>query len=178
MKPLNWLGEFTAARVALGRQLSTRDWLALREAHAEARDAIQSAITWPAGIPVVASQCRDRNEYLLRPDAGRRLDPGADLPGIARGADVLLAVVDGLSPLAVTRYAAAVVEGLRRELAGLDVAGSVGVARGRVAIGDELGERLGARLVAVLIGERPGLSAADSLGIYLTYEPRIGRTDA
>jgi ethanolamine ammonia-lyase small subunit len=169
----------TDARIALDRtgvSMAARDWLALRAAHAEARDAVNAPVSWPVIAPpvnFVRSQCRDRAEYLLRPDLGRRLADGAILPDGRQ--EIALIVADGLSPLAAMRHAPAMVELLRREL---PVSPVVLAELGRVAIGDEIGERLGAKLSIVLIGERPGLSAADSLGAYLTYSPRVGRTDA
>lgn len=173
------LREFTDARIALGRagaSLRTGDWLALREAHAAARDAIAREMSVPAGALAVRSRCRDRAEYLVRPDLGRRLaaDCRARLP---RGPfDVALVIADGLSPLAVDRHAQPTLAAIPLE--GLTVPPPIWVRCGRVAIGDEIGEILQARVSVVLIGERPGLSAADSLGIYITYAPRIGRTDA
>jgi ethanolamine ammonia-lyase small subunit len=173
------LREFTDARIALGRagaSLRTPDWLALREAHAAARDAIGREMTVPAGETEVRSRCRSRQEYLLRPDLGRRLDEG-DRERIPSGPfDVAVVIADGLSPLAVDRHALATLEATSFD--GLAVSPPVYVRAGRVAIGDEIGELAQARLAIVLIGERPGLSAADSLGIYITYAPRIGRTDA
>ncbi|MDX2178084.1 MAG: ethanolamine ammonia-lyase subunit EutC [Bryobacteraceae bacterium] len=169
----------TDARIALDRtgvSMAACDWLALRAAHAEARDAVNAPVSWPAIAPpvnFVRSLCRDRAEYLLRPDLGRRLVDGAILPDGRH--EIALIVADGLSPLAVMRHAPAMVELLRRELT---ISPVVLAELGRVAIGDEIGERLGAKLSIVLIGERPGLSAADSLGAYLTYSPRVGRTDA
>lgn len=173
------LKEFTDARIALGRagaSLRTPDWLALREAHAAARDAIAREMTVPAGAIEVRSQCRNRDEYLLRPDLGRRLalEHRGRLP---RGPfDVAVIIADGLSPLAVDRHALPTLAATPLE--GLAVSPPVWVRAGRVAIGDEIGEILEARVSMVLIGERPGLSAADSLGIYITYAPRTGRTDA
>ncbi len=178
MTRLDWLKNLTGARVSLGPQLATTDWLALRAAHAAARDAIHAEVVWPPVTAVVRSRCRNREDFLLRPDAGRRLDPTASLPKPDQPLDVVWIVVDGLSPLAVTRYAATVLDALAKETAGLTAGGPVAVEQGRVAIGDEIGERMGARLSVVLIGERPGLSSADSLGLYLTYQPRVGRTDA
>ncbi|WP_197322907.1 ethanolamine ammonia-lyase subunit EutC, partial [Ralstonia solanacearum] len=128
----------------------------------------------------------DRDQYLQRPDLGRRLDaPSAQRlrdhatvhPG---GADVALVVADGLSALAVHRHAApliaCVVDGMRAQ--GWSMAPIALVEQGRVAVADEVGERLGARMVVILIGERPGLSSPDSLGLYFTYAPRVGLTDA
>src|SRR6185437_1473912 len=92
--------------------------------------------------------------------------------------DAVLILVDGLSATAVHRHASSLLDGLRSELAGWKLAPLCVVEQGRVAIGDEIGERLGARLAVVIIGERPGLSSPDSLGVYLTWDPRPGRTDA
>ena len=129
---------------------------------------------------VLQSAARDRKTYLLRPDLGRTLDPKSRL-GLERGDyGAAIAIADGLSARAIHRHAAPLLGALlplldREEwrLAPIAI-----VRQGRVAIGDEIGERLGARLVVMLIGERPGLSASDSLGIYLTWDPRPGRTDA
>ncbi|MEJ0015976.1 MAG: ethanolamine ammonia-lyase subunit EutC [Acetobacteraceae bacterium] len=188
--PSRWvdLRRFTPARVALGRAgngLPTAAHLAFQAAHAAARDAVHSGLDVAAlradldaaALPslVVASAAPDRRTYLLRPDLGRRLsDPGAvpRLPGA-----MLFVVCDGLSATAVQRQAAPL---LRRAVPGVagPVAPIVIAQQGRVALGDDIGEAMGAEAVAVLIGERPGLSAADSLGVYLTWQPRRGRTDA
>lgn len=186
----------TTARIGLGSAgagLPTRHHLDFQLAHARARDAVQSALDVPAltrdlmagGSSVVAlrSAAGDRQTYLQRPDLGRRLgdESVSRLRELGSGSsDAAFVVADGLSALAVQRHAAPL---LALVLAALDVDGwqiapvSV-VEQGRVAIGDEVGELLGARLVVVLIGERPGLSSPDSLGVYLTWEPRVGRTDA
>ncbi len=129
---------------------------------------------------VVRSAVADRRAYLLRPDLGRRLraDDRAKLP-ITPGA-ILFVVCDGLSAIAVQRHApvllAHVVPVLQR--AGHAVAPIVVAEQGRVALGDDIGESMDVDAVAVLIGERPGLTAPDSLGVYLTWQPRRGRTDA
>jgi len=141
-----------------------------------------------------------RKEYLRRPDLGRRLDPGSaetldpwkfavassqvresghGAPGFAT-AEVVFVIADGLSALAVERHVLPLMDAV---MAGMDreqwkMGPVCVVTQGRVAVGDEIGVLLGAKVVVVLIGERPGLSAADSLGVYLTWEPRIGRTDA
>jgi ethanolamine ammonia-lyase small subunit len=170
--------------------LPTAAHLDFQEAHARARDAVHSrldaaaleAALAPCGLPVVrvASQAPDRRAYLLRPDLGRRLRE-ADrnrLPA-APGA-FLFVVADGLCATGVQAGApaliAAVIPLLRR--AGLEVAPIVIADQARVALGDEIGGAMGAALVAVLIGERPGLTALDSLGAYLTFNPRPGRRDA
>jgi ethanolamine ammonia-lyase small subunit len=184
------LRAYTPARIALGRAgpaLPTGEVLRFGLAHARARDAVHGVLDTDAlaqalralGLAplVVHSAARDRATYLLRPDLGRRLEDGCSLPP-AR-APIALAIADGLSAVAVQRHAAPLV----RALIGLAPQRWTGVPavialQGRVALGDEIGERLGARLIAVLIGERPGLSSPDSLGVYVTFEPRPGRTDA
>jgi ethanolamine ammonia-lyase small subunit len=195
--PRDALRRFTEARVRLGRAghaLPTREVLALRLAHARARDAVRRPWSAPGfaeelgarGIEarVVASAAPDLDAYLLRPELGRSLDARSrgELAALARpaeGWDVALVATSGLSASAIERHGAALVaESLARLAgAGLSVAPVVLVERGRVAIGDEIGHALGARLAAVVVGERPGLSAADGLGIYLTWDPRPGRTD-
>ncbi len=124
------------------------------------------------------SACPDRQTYLRRPDLGRRLrdaDRAAlratPSPGIA------LVICDGLSALAAQRHAAPLVARIAPALGPVPPAVVIAI-EGRVALGDDIGEALGAEAVVVLIGERPGLSAPDSLGAYLTWRPRIGRTDA
>ncbi len=179
------LRELTAARVALGRcghSLPTRELLAFQLAHARARDAVHQAldVLSLAIHPAItlSSAAPDRVTYLRRPDLGRRLDP-ASASRLGRGDwDAALVVADGLSATAVHRHAVAVIDALLPRLGGWRVAPVCIFRQGRVAIGDEIGERIGARLVVVLIGERPGLSSPDSLGAYLTWAPRIGRTDA
>jgi len=134
---------------------------------------LQTALT-AAGIASLAvhSAAPDRRTYLLRPDLGRRLratDRGT-LPSTP-GALVFV-ICDGLSATAVQRHAVPLLTALRPD------APVIIAEQGRVALGDDIGQALGAEAVAVLIGERPGLSAADSLGLYLTWQPRLGRTDA
>ncbi|GAA0586920.1 ethanolamine ammonia-lyase subunit EutC [Craurococcus roseus] len=179
----------TPARIGLGAAgdaLALRDVLDLQLAHALARDAVHASLDEAALDAALAahpsvrvrSAAPDRGAYLRRPDLGRRLDPACrDLlaPG---GFDVAFVLADGLSATAVQRHAPAVFRACLARLGGWSVAPAVVAAQGRVALGDEIGERLGARLVAVLIGERPGLSVPDSLGVYLTYGPRVGRRDS
>lgn len=130
---------------------------------------------------MLRSAAPDRDTYLRRPDLGRRLAPES-VERLTRGDwDAVLVAADGLSATAVRRHAVVVIHALIETFAhreGWRVAPICIVRQARVAIGDEIGERLGARLAVVLIGERPGLSSPDSLGAYLTYAPRIGRTDA
>lgn len=181
------LREFTTARVALGCagvSVPTKALLAFQLDHARARDAVYAELDIAAmglakGFRVARSAARDRAVYLRRPDLGRMLEEKsraelADFGAAGGPVPVAYVVADGLSALAVHRHAAALLD-----LATAAKAGPVVVARqARVAIGDEIGELLGADLVVVLIGERPGLSAPDSLGVYLTWRPRVGRTDA
>lgn len=190
------LREFTAARIALGRagvSLSTRAHLAFQLDHARARDAVWSPLDpagltqrlsdWPGGVLSLRSQATDRATYLRRPDLGRRLHPDdADHleANPMNGADVALILADGLSPQAVNRQAPLLAKALRESLQaqGFTVSPLCLVQQGRVAIADEIGALLHARLSLILIGERPGLSAPESLGAYLTFAPRDGRTDA
>ncbi len=189
------LRQFTMARVGLGRagnSLPTSELLGFRLAHARARDAVHCPFDVRSLLLeirqlnletiAVESDARDRTEYLRRPDRGRRLC-AASLPpleGQAAEYDAAFVLADGLSPVAVLRHAVPVLRLVSTELArdGWSIAPVVVVERGRVAIGDQIGATLGARLVVILIGERPGLSSPDSLGIYLTWDPRPGRTDA
>jgi ethanolamine ammonia-lyase small subunit len=124
----------------------------------------------------VHSAAPDRATYLQRPDLGRRLAAGTSLP--RADADLAVVIADGLSPRAVQEHAAGVTAALLERLPGWSVSPVVVAHQARVALGDEIGAALGVRAVVVLIGERPGLSAADSLGAYLTWEPRPGRIDA
>lgn len=190
------LRDLTPARVALGRSgasLPTSALLDFTLDHARARDAVHAAfdadaLTRDLGelgmrAAVVSSRAADRRQYLARPDLGRRLDAGSAqrLRNLDQAKGTLAVVIgDGLSPAAVNAHAAALMRELRPRLAAGKVAlGEIVVATGaRVALGDEIGEILGAGMVAVLIGERPGLSAPDSLGAYLTHAPRVGLTDA
>ena len=122
----------------------------------------------------------NRVTYLQRPDLGRRLDEAsaARLAAHAGDHDLAIVIADGLSATAVERYAIPLVEALHAGLADLRIAPPVLAEQGRVALGDEVGTLLRAELVLILLGERPGLSSADSLGAYLTFAPRIGRMDA
>jgi ethanolamine ammonia-lyase small subunit len=200
------LRNLTPARVALGRagaSLPTKALLGFTLDHARARDAVHAAFDAPALIAAlgalgldsvsVASRAGNRQDYLRRPDLGRRLDqaslellrsrnwpscqiPSSQVPSCQiPSCQVAIVIGDGLSPRAVQVHA---VE-LMRHLLPLLAPGQVVVASGaRVALGDEIGALLNARMVVMLIGERPGLSAPDSLGAYLTFAPVIGRTDA
>jgi ethanolamine ammonia-lyase small subunit len=190
--PARWrdLRKYTPARVALGcagAGLPTAAHLQFQADHAAARDAVHAELDVQqlqadlraAGLSstAVRSACPDRATYLRRPDLGRALDPSDHAALAATPAPGLLFVVcDGLSACAVQRHAAPL---LALVLPSVEPAGHIFIARqGRVALGDAIGKALGAEAVAVLIGERPGLSSPDSLGVYLTWAPRIGRTDA
>jgi ethanolamine ammonia-lyase small subunit len=185
----------TPARIFLpraGLALATQANLQFQLDHAEARDAVHERLDVEAlikalrsrGLEVLrlASAARDRRTYLLRPDLGRELDEAsrARLAGSADDYDIAFVIADGLSARAIASHAIALLdEALPAFQQGSwKLAPLVVVEQGRVAIGDEIGEILGARLVAVLIGERPGLSSPDSLGVYLTFAPRVGRNDA
>jgi ethanolamine ammonia-lyase small subunit len=190
------LRRLTPARVALGRagaSLPTRALLEFTLDHARARDAVHAAFDARALIAGLAdlgleafdvrSRAGNRADYLRRPDLGRRLDQTSQqLLAGSSGAACQLALVigDGLSPTAVHAHAIELVRSLVAQLAANEIKiGDVAVASGaRVALGDEIGAILGARMVVMLIGERPGLSAPDSLGAYLAFAPRIGLTDA
>ncbi|SDO48394.1 ethanolamine ammonia-lyase subunit EutC [Geodermatophilus sp. DSM 45219] len=177
----------TRARVALGRAgdaLPTARELEFRAAHAAARDAVHQPLhpdVVRAALPDVEllevhSAAPDRATYLQRPDLGRQLAEGTELPRV--GADLAVVVADGLSPRAVHEHAAGLVTALLDRLPGWSLAPLVLAHQARVALGDAVADALGARAVVVLIGERPGLSSADSLGVYLTWDPRPGRADS
>ena len=189
--PWSQLRSATRARVALGRAgdgLPTARELEFRAAHAAARDAVHTALDpdrvrtalTAAGVELevleVASQAPDRATYLQRPDLGRRLAAGTELP--AGDHDLALVVADGLSPRAVHEHAAGTVAAVLQRLPGWSVAPLVLASQARVGLGDPVGQALGASIVVVLVGERPGLSSADSLGLYLTHSPRPGRADS
>jgi ethanolamine ammonia-lyase small subunit len=183
----------TSARIALGRaggSLPTDQVLAFAADHADARDAVYSELN-PAeleaslGLPIVPlhSQAADRQTYLHRPDLGRRLDArSVDLLQSIAGdeVDVAIMVADGLSATAAQRHATLVVKPLVSLLK--DKRFAVGpicvVQQARVAIEDEIGSLLRAKVAVILIGERPGLGTADSLGAYLVFNPAVGKTDA
>jgi len=181
----------TPARIGLGRSgdaLPVWDVLDFQLAHAKARDAVHRPLDAGAileavpGSLLVRSAVSDRMAYLRRPDLGRRLheDCRADLVrhGAPGGYDAVFVIADGLSPVGVQRHAVPLLQACLARLPGWSVAPAVIAVQARVALGDEVGELLGARLVAVLIGERPGLSVADSLGAYVTHAPQVGRRDS
>lgn len=193
--PLAALRRFTEARIGLGRfgaGLPTAAHLDFAEAHARARDAVHAAFDIgamerrlnEAGLECLqaGSEAPDRATYLRRPDLGRKLDPASRQTLAAAappdGVDVALIIADGLSALAVESHAAETAIAIATELSTLRLSPVVLAREARVALSDPIGEALRARLAIMLIGERPGLTAADSLGAYLTFGPRPGRTDA
>ena len=186
------LRSFTPARVGLGRtgvSQQTRDLLDFQLAHARARDAVHARLNAAAfavelaastSLPVlrVHSAAGDRSTYLQRPDLGRRLNQASRASLPAGDYDLALVVADGLSAIAVERNVCPLLKELLPQLEGWRLAPLVVVELGRVAVADEIGDALGARMSVVFIGERPGLSSPDSLGAYITWQPRPGRTDA
>jgi ethanolamine ammonia-lyase small subunit len=188
------LRHLTPARVGLGRagaSLPTSALLEFALDHARARDAVHAGLDISAIVSgfdalglralQVSSCAQDRGAYLRRPDLGRQLDPvSRDLLASRDGGRCELAIVigDGLSPSAVNAHAVELVRVLIPRLGAVKPGTIVVAAGARVALGDEIGALLGARMVAMLIGERPGLSAPHSLGAYLTFAPQAGRTDA
>lgn len=190
------LRRYTQARIALGRtgsSLPTDELLRFGSAHALARDAVHQPLQIASlceqlkalGFAALSvnSRASDRHTYLLRPDLGRRLD-SASVERLhqherAKTIDLQIVIGDGLSAVAIERHALPLLLELQQLLPSDWHLGPIVVAeQARVALADEIGEILGARLVAILIGERPGLSSPDSMGIYLTFQPQRGRTDA
>jgi ethanolamine ammonia-lyase small subunit len=191
--PSKWrdLRRFTDARVALGRvgnALPTAAHLDFQEAHARARDAVWSrldvtqleAALAPLGLPLqrVTSQAEERRRYLLRPDLGRKLAEDSTLPQ-AKGS-IALVVADGLCARGVQQQAPALLAALVPALskAGFAPSPIIIAEQARVALGDDIAEAMEAAAVVMLIGERPGLSATDSMGLYITWAARRGSNDA
>lgn len=177
----------TAARIGLdrsGASLGTAPLLEFRLAHARARDAVHHDLIAPnlagLGLPVVSvhSQAADRRTYLMRPDLGRLLAEPEALAAHPGPYDLAIVVADGLSALAAERHAVPLLTLLLPALDGWTLTPLVVARQARVALGDAVAAATGAAAVLVLIGERPGLSAPDSLGAYLTWAPRPGTTDA
>jgi len=191
--PLALLREFTTARIAIGRAgnaIPLKQSMAFKLAHAHARDAVYSALDVDKlsdklqvfNLPLLHlhSQAANRQKYLKRPDLGRRLDDDfKDKLTAHTGADIVIVIADGLSAEAVNENAIGLLKILVPKLITADL--SIGCIclgeQARVAIGDDIAHGLNARFSIVLIGERPGLSAADSMGAYLTYQPKPGLTD-
>lgn len=195
-RSLGDLRDLTPARVGLGRagaSLPTKALLEFTLAHARARDAVHAAFDAPGVISgldglgleafEVSSCARDRQDYLRRPDLGRMLDQASQHLLTSRNAgscQLAIVVGDGLSPAAVNAHAVELIRSLIPQLAveRIEIGAAVVASGARVALGDEIGAILGARMMLMLIGERPGLSAPDSLGAYLTFAPGPDITDA
>jgi len=178
---------YTPARVALGRVgngLPTARVLEFQLAHARARDAVHAAfdarcVADELAIPgtlLLDTLAQNRESYLLSPDAGRRLDAPSRTKLQNGRFDAALVIADGLSATAIHRHGARLARLILAGHSELNWTPVTIVTGGRVAIGDEIAQALGAELCVVLIGERPGLSAADSIGIYVTFRPRSGVT--
>lgn len=186
--PADRLAAMTPARVRLGRSgsaIPTAALLAFDLDHARARDAVENELETTGlaealGRPIVTVRSRadDRASYLRRPDLGRTLRDEDAGKLVATDATLAIVIADGLSATAVHAHAASLTASLLDRLSDWPIAPIVVARQARVAIGDAIGARLGVKLVVVLIGERPGLSAPDSLGAYLTWQPRPGRVDS
>jgi ethanolamine ammonia-lyase small subunit len=180
----------TPSRIAVGRagtRFRTDLYLRLREGHADARDAVRSEVPedWPARHEMVAlrTRCRDREEYLLHPNLGRRLDDssrGLVEAVAATRPDVQVILGDGLSPSALLQNGLAALEALHAALqgAGLRCGRTFFVRFARIGVADEIGVITQARATVMLVGERPGLGAGDSLSVYLAINPRLDQDNA
>jgi ethanolamine ammonia-lyase small subunit len=179
----------TPARIALGRAgdaLPTQRLLDFAHAHANARDAVTAAVDFaalaaelsPTPNIHVRSTAADRPTYLRRPDWGRLLQP-ADVARLPDGPfDAVFVIADGLSANAVRAHAVPLFNAVAGRLADWRLGPVVLAEQARVALGDEIGAKMHATMVVVLIGERPGLSVPNSLGVYVTYAPQVGRRDS
>jgi ethanolamine ammonia-lyase small subunit len=190
----NKLRAYTNARVGLrraGTSLATAELLDMARCLAEARDAVHAKLSTVSlllqladrGLQVITleSAARDRAEYLRRPDLGRRLSAGSRTlleQAQSKPGRLVIVIADGLSAIAAERHAVPVLDALLPLLEEWQIGPVVIAEQARVAIGDEIGERLHASVTLLFIGERPGLSSPDSLGAYLTWAPRVGRSDA
>lgn len=193
--PWQPLQSLTAARIALGRtgvSIPLREALNFKLAHAHARDAVYSSLdahtlhtaleSFDLPIHHLRSAVTNREEYLKRPDRGRRLDTVSVHTLTALGhtpSDIAFVLADGLSATAINRHAIPVLQNIIADLRrkAISIAPLCVVEQGRVAIGDEIGQLLCAKIVVILIGERPGLTSPDSMGAYITYNPTVGLTD-
>ncbi|XDD45552.1 ethanolamine ammonia-lyase subunit EutC [Leptospira sp. WS39.C2] len=198
MSNLDLWKQFTQARIGLkrfGGSISTKEMLQFRLDHAKAKDAVVQEPQWDAiqlginqisnqyGIPnfFVKSKISSKQEYLLRPDLGRRLSEESihKLNSQNKGYNLGLVCVDGLSAKAIDNHLLNFLDIFLKKIktSKLKLAPLVYTQWGRVAIGDEISEILNTKLCLVIIGERPGLTSSDSLGLYLTYDPKVGNTD-
>ncbi|MFN4149586.1 MAG: ethanolamine ammonia-lyase subunit EutC [Candidatus Sericytochromatia bacterium] len=191
--PWNFLKSFTNARIAIGRSgnsITTNEMLKFQVAHAQARNAVHTEIDIDLFIKdlkelkkeiiTLNSAVQNKREYLQRPDLGRKLSLESEnilnnYPN--KSFDLAIVVTDGLSSSAITRNVKPFLEEFLPKLDGWNLAPLVFVKYGRVAVGDPVASLLKADAVALLVGERPGLSSPDSLGIYMTYNPKVGMTD-
>lgn len=183
------LRSLTTARVGLGRSgsgMPTAPLLEFQVAHARARNAVYDTVNedelarqMPDIAPIVVeSRARDRREFLQRPDLGRRLRD-ADAKRLPRGEfDIVFVLADGLSATALHAHSVPVLTVALAALEGWRIAPIVIAKQARVALGDEVALALNAAAVAVLIGERPGLAVADSLGVYVTWHPHVSTADS
>jgi len=200
--PWRKLKTYTDARIGLGRagvSLPTEELLAFQLAHALAQDAVHLPLdtealadginaTYAVSPLLLHSQAKDRAEYLQRPDLGRRLNSESTellkthFDDLESSFDLAIVIVDGLSSFAAQKNALPMLAALQKKLdadtQSWRVAPLAIVEQGRVAVADEIGKRMNANTVVVMIGERPGLSSPDSLGLYLTWQPEVGKTDA
>lgn len=194
LEPLRSLKQFTPARIGLGRVGSGIPLKAFQEfklAHAHARDAVYSELDVDGlteklkqfELPILHlhSAAAYRAQYLQRPDLGRKLNEQSaeEIKDYGSPCDVAVIIADGLSATAVNDNTVPLLKLLLPVLRSekLRLSSLVLVKQGRVAIADEIAHALGAKLSLILIGERPGLSAADSVGAYITYAPKPGLTD-
>ena len=184
------LRSHTPARISLGRSgtsLPTHEVLRFAAAHAGARDAVHLPLDVDGLLAdlggqgldavTVTSRAASRREYLTRPDLGRALAADTRLPS-AGPFDLVIVLADGLSARAVQAHAPQLLAALIPRIEGLRIGAVVIATQARVALGDEIGQRVGAEMVLMLLGERPGLSSPDSLGAYLTWAPQPGRADS
>lgn len=186
--PWSALRATTRARIGLGRTgdaLPIGDVLTFQLAHARARDAVHASFDTAALAAAIApvpsltvrSRAADRPTYLRRPDLGRQLDPACQAV-LSGPCDVVFVAGDGLSPAAVQRHAPTLLRACFDRLPGWAIGPVVIASQARVGLGDAIGSAMQATLCVMMIGERPGLSVANSLGIYVTYQPCVGRRDA
>ncbi len=180
----------TNARIGVGRagaRYNTRTLLTLRADHAAARDAVfldvDPGVLDSLGLFSVESRCADKNEFLTRPDLGRQLSDEAVRTLRERctmNPDVQIFAADGLSSTAVAinlpRLLPVLMDGLKTK--GLSVGTPFFVKNGRVGVMERVGELLGAKVVCVLLGERPGLATAESMSAYTAYNPRVGMEES
>jgi len=185
------LRQFTSARIGLGRvgsSLKTIDLLKFQLDHALAKDAVMAEVDFDALATnklfkntsiILETQAENREIYLQRPDLGRKINEKADqrLKKVDSGLDLALILGDGLSAAAVENHAIPLIRALTPKLKNFSCTPWIMVKNARVAVGDDIGFHTSVKLSVILIGERPGLSTPDSLGIYFTYNPKPGLTD-